>query len=104
MPRTDAKAPTMHGVVPPAPIALNDPDAKGLTVSEAINLTALDRDTILSAIHRGELPAWALGGDPNRGGFRMHRLDFEAWMFGDTKRAHTPGTGSPEGPITARRT
>ena len=102
MPRTDVNAPTMNGVAPPAPIALNDPDAKGITIATAIAQTGQDRHTILEAIHAGAIPAWAPGGDPARGGFRMHRRDFEAWYFGDPKRAHTPGTGSPAGPVTRK--
>lgn len=90
-------APSMDGVVPPARIELGDPDAAGLSVADCVDATGADRRVIRDAIHDGKLPAW-VPGMSFRLGFRVHRLDLEAWWFSDPTRAHTPGTGSPDGP------
>lgn len=91
------RTPSLVGVVPPAPIAADDPHATGVSLTDAMKQTALDKKTLLTAIHNGKLPAWWPGLNAQVG-FRIHPRDLEAWFFNDPSRAHTPGTGTPEGP------
>ena len=92
-----AGTPDLTGVIAPAPIAADDPHMRGIGMAAAVRLIGLDKKTLLTAIHDGKIPAWFPGGNPQVG-FRVHPRDLEAWFFNDPSRAHTPGTGSPEGP------
>lgn len=89
--------PSILNVVPPATMTLDDLEHEALRVGEAARAVTLDKKTVLTAIHDGKLPAFWPGGNSMLG-FRVHRKDLEAWYFNDPTLAHTPGTGSPEGP------
>lgn len=94
---TYPRTPTLDGVVPPAPIPLDEARTVAVPIATAVAETGVDKKTLLGAIHAGKLPAWWPGGNPILG-FHVHRRDLEAWFFNDPSRAHTPGTGSKEGP------
>ncbi len=53
-----------------------------LTVQEVMALTHLSHATVLREIHRGNVKAKKFG---NRGGYRIRREDFRAWMAADQK-------------------
>lgn len=83
----------------PAPLPVVTPETLGelVTLDEVVAASKLSRSTIYRATRRGELRGFIPGGrDPRRAGrmgYRYHRRDVLAWLYG-AAGATLPGTSA----------